>query len=103
MRYSQLLPIAMLLIPYAAPAESSDATSPLPQMEPLAFGCGGCHGASGEGYGSIPRISGKPEAEFIRLMQDFRAEKRPATVMDRIARGFSNEDFAALAKHFSHR
>lgn len=91
--------LLMLTIPPTQAAETSASPSP----EPLAFGCAGCHGTSGEGFDSIPKISGKPEAEFIHRMQDFRTGKRPATVMDRIARGYSDEDFAALAKFFGHR
>jgi sulfide dehydrogenase cytochrome subunit len=39
----------------------------------------------------------------VRKMQEFRAGKRPATVMERIARGFDDNDIAALAKYFAHK
>jgi cytochrome c553 len=34
-------------------------------------------------------------------MQDFRAGKRPATVMDRIARGFTDEESQAIAAWYA--
>lgn len=103
MSYRSLMAPAMLLMLAPYPAQSAETPS-LPQpLEPIAFGCTGCHGMSGEGFDSFPKISGKPEADFIRRMQDFRAGKRQSTVMDRIARGYSDEDFAILAKYFSHR
>jgi sulfide dehydrogenase cytochrome subunit len=100
MRFPRLL-VSMPLL-FCHPCQSADA--PLPQRAPIAaLGCGGCHGESGEGHGSIPRISGKPEAEFLHKMQEFRANQRQATVMNRIARGLDNEDLALLAKYFSHK
>jgi sulfide dehydrogenase cytochrome subunit len=69
----------------------------------LARACGGCHGNQGQGFEPIPRINNLPEAEFLRRMQAFRDGQRKATVMDRIARGYRDEDFAALAKYFNHR
>jgi sulfide dehydrogenase cytochrome subunit len=93
-----LFPILFLV--FCQPALSADAP---PRPLSIALGCTGCHGASGEGYGSIPKISGKPEGEFVRKMQEFRADRRPATVMDRIAKGFDDDDFAALAKYFGHK
>lgn len=97
MRLSRLL---ILVLPFIwHPSQSAE----VPRRPPAsAFGCSGCHGSSGEGYGSIPRIRGKSEAEFFRKMQEFRADKREATVMNRIARGFDEAELALLAKYFSH-
>lgn len=78
-------------------------SGPLERGRVLALGCGGCHGSSGQGYGSIPRINRKQEAEFLRLMKEFRAQSRRGTVMNRIAKGYSDEEIGALAKHYSHR
>lgn len=100
MRFPRLLAPVLLLLCH--PAQSADV--PQPQRAPAAaFGCSGCHGESGEGSDPIPRISGKPEADFVRKMQEFRADKRQATVMNRIARGFDDAEFALLAKYFSHK
>jgi sulfide dehydrogenase cytochrome subunit len=43
-----------------------------------------------------------PEADFVRRMQEFRTGKPGATVMNRIAQGYSDEEFALLASHFAH-
>ncbi len=51
----------------------------------------------------MPAINGIAEAEFARRMNAFKDGQRRATVMDRIARGYRDEDFAALAKYFYHR
>jgi sulfide dehydrogenase cytochrome subunit len=74
-----------------------------PKPATIALACGGCHGTYGQGMGSIPAIRGIPESEFIRAMQEFQSGSRPATVMDRIARGYQHEDFVGLARFFRSR
>ncbi len=38
---------------------------------------------------------------MVAAMQAFRTGQRPATVMDRIARGFSDDEIKAIAAWFS--
>ena len=75
--------------------------APRPNAIRIAQACSGCHGPYGRGHGAIPSIAGMPESEFIQKMQAFRAGQRPASVMDRIARGYRDEDFAGLARIYS--
>lgn len=70
----------------------------------LAGACQGCHDASGGGSQGIPAIAGtRRRAEFAAILRDFRENKREATVMGRIARGFPEEDIAALVAHYAAR
>ena len=75
------------------------ADTPAPPL--IAEGCAGCHGQSGAGMGQIPRIAGYDRTEFIHVWQEFRDDARPATVMNRIARGYTDEEIATLADYFS--
>lgn len=89
-----------LSIPQAAFSDNLER----PGFARIALACTGCHGASGQGIGSIPAISGIPESEFIHTMQEFKTGYRSATVMDRIARGYQYQDFLELARFFkNHR
>jgi sulfide dehydrogenase cytochrome subunit len=78
----------------------ADDKPPRPSTLAIAQACGSCHGTSGHGFGSIPSIAGMPEQEFVRKMLEFRSGQRPATVMDRIARGYLEQDFVNLARFF---
>ena len=60
---------------------------------PGASSCSGCHG----GAGSIPPIAGRPAADLATAMLGFRDGTRPATVMDRLMKGFSPTEIQALA------
>jgi cytochrome c553 len=45
----------------------------------------------------VPPIVGRPADEIVSAMADFRAGKRDATVMGRIAKGFSDDETSAIA------
>jgi cytochrome c553 len=49
----------------------------------------------------IPRIAGRPAAEIVATMEAFRSGQKPATVMDRIAKGFSEAEIRAIAEWLS--
>lgn len=62
---------------------------------PGAMSCTGCHGPQ-----SDPSLSLKDHTapDIIKAMTDFRSGERPATIMDRIARGFSETETKAIAE-----
>jgi cytochrome subunit of sulfide dehydrogenase len=64
---------------------------------PGALSCAGCHAEAGRPETGFPVLQGRPAAEVLAALRDFRAGERPATVMDRIARGFSDDELQAIA------
>ena len=67
----------------------------------LANPCAGCHGTDGASPGSIPSIKGLPSSYLISAMKAFKSGKRKGTVMNRIAKGYTDEEIGLMAKHFS--
>jgi cytochrome subunit of sulfide dehydrogenase len=61
-----------------------------------AVSCSGCHAPAGVA-GGMPAIAGRPAEEIVATMAAFRDGTRAATVMDRIAKGFSDEEIRAIA------
>jgi sulfide dehydrogenase cytochrome subunit len=49
----------------------------------------------------VPRLAGQDEAAMVAAMQAYRSGERPATVMDRISKGFSDDEIKAIAAWFS--
>jgi cytochrome c553 len=45
----------------------------------------------------VPPLAGRNADEIVAAMQDFRSGKREATIMNRIAKGFSDEETRAIA------
>ena len=64
--------------------------------QPGAVACGGCHAGSGTGDG-IPSLKGLKSAEINAAMLDYKADKRAPTIMNRIAKGFSESEVKAIA------
>ena len=46
-------------------------------------------------------IPGRPAPQLISAMQAFRSGQRPATVMDRIAKGFTDDEIRAIAAWYA--
>jgi sulfide dehydrogenase cytochrome subunit len=67
----------------------------------LADACTSCHGVNGHSAGRIPSIGGLERARLIGDLRAFRAGERDPTVMNRIARGYSDTEIEALADYFS--
>jgi len=81
--------IGRALIGLAAVVVTVAATPP-----PGASSCSGCHGD----VAPLPVISGRDAASIVKALDEYRAGTRPATVMDRIAKGFSRDEAEAIAK-----
>ncbi len=85
-----LLVAAIALVFAAAPATAQS------MAPPGASSCSGCHGSNASG-GAVPALQGQEPGGIVAAMQAFRTGRREATVMDRIARGFTDEETHAIA------
>jgi cytochrome subunit of sulfide dehydrogenase len=66
-----------------------------------AASCSGCHPASARVTSPVPRLAGLDRGVIVRAMQDFRSGTRAATVMDRIAKGFTDQEIEAIAAWYA--
>ncbi len=74
----------------SVPAVAADAP-------PGATSCSGCHPAKPNIDTPVPRLAGQDPTRVVAVLRAFRSGQRPATVMDRITKGFSDEEIAAIA------
>jgi len=73
------------------------------QVRSLAATCSNCHGTDGRTLGNIPSLAGLSKAYFVEQMRAFKAGTRPATVMQQLAKGYTDEQFDTLAAYFAAR
>ena len=66
-----------------------------------AVSCSGCHPTSARVASPVPRLAGRDRAELAKALLDFRSGARPGTVMDRIAKGFTDEEIQAIAAWYA--
>lgn len=83
-----------------AAAVQAQQAAPIPGSV-LAATCSGCHGPAGRSVAEIPPINGRTEQQLLSAMLDFKNDRRPATVMNRHAKGFSDDELAAIAREIS--
>lgn len=67
----------------------------------LAATCSACHGTLGHSAGGIPSLAGRDRAELLRLLMDFKYDRRKGTVMNYHARGYSDQQLKLLAGYFA--
>lgn len=67
---------------------------------PGAASCLGCHDVAA-GDNPVPALGTLSSEQMVAAMKAFRTGARPGTVMDRIAKGFSDEEIEAIADWYA--
>ena len=67
---------------------------------PGAASCLGCHPVAAN-QGPVLSLSTLSAEQMVTAMQAFRSGTRPSTVMDRVAKGFSDEEVRAIAQWYA--
>ena len=67
----------------------------------VAANCANCHGTDGRSRGIIPALAGKDRATLVRQLTEFRDGNRPSTVMQQLAKGYSDAQIEAAAAYFA--
>jgi len=89
------LTVGALAVSAAASAASPDAAM-------LSNACAGCHGTHGGSAGpTMPSLAGQSKTAIVEAMKKFKSGERPSTIMGRLAKGYSDADFAAMGQFFS--
>jgi len=90
------LGVTLITAPSAAAQSAAD-------IAVLAGPCANCHGPDGRSPGQIVSIAGRPEAVLLAQLKAFKSDSPPpgTTVMNRLAKGYTDEQLSALASHFS--
>ena len=73
------------------------------QARYLAATCASCHGTDGHSAGGdgMPGLAGLSRTYMIEQMNAFRSGERKATIMNQLAKGYTEEQIAQLAEFFS--
>ncbi|HYM30143.1 MAG TPA: c-type cytochrome [Candidatus Cybelea sp.] len=95
-RIAQFAVLAAVTVLLAAEAGAAGASGPM-----LAQNCLACHGSRGQGQGAIPKIAGMSAADILTALHDFRTGKRSATIMRRVAEGYTPDEDERLAAYLA--
>lgn len=68
----------------------------------LSYTCAGCHGTNGVSNGpATPTIAGLSSAYLVEAMENYKSGDSYSTIMGRIAKGYSTEEFEAMGEFFA--
>jgi len=95
MRSPRLNLSLMLLALSVAPAFAAG------EPPPGAIACSGCHASKSGVDSAVPRLVGRKADDIVTAMTAFKTGQRPATVMDRLAKGFSDAEIRAIAEWYA--
>lgn len=71
-------------------------------VQALAANCAACHGTNGNSVGgAIAGLAGMNKEYFINQINLFKQGKREVTVMQQIAKGYTDTEIAALSEFFA--
>lgn len=90
--------LALLLV--MASASQAQTVDPL-QARSWAAGCANCHGTNGQAQPGMESLAGASQQDIVKKMQDFKAGRKPATLMHQLAKGYSDEQIQAIAAYFA--
>ena len=97
-RHLTLACLFAIAVPVTAFAENLSQ----PDGRMLANTCAACHGTYGHFENDyMPPLAGMKESRFVESMIAFREGARPAAVMDRVARAFSDAEIEAMAAFYA--
>lgn len=96
-----LLPMTFLLAGYGLLAPPSGLAGELSQGAMLSASCEACHGTNGNSPGTIPSLTGRSADYLLQALAGFKSGERQATVMDRHARAYTDEELRLIAEHFA--
>ena len=87
---------------FAGALFAGQALAAPPTAEMLSNACAGCHGTKGGSAGlTMPSLAGQSKEAIVDAMKKFRSGERPATVMGRLAKGYTDAEIVAMGEYFS--
>ncbi|AXX96772.1 cytochrome C [Profundibacter amoris] len=95
LRFLKCTIVAYVLVPSVAFPQSLNGAM-------LGNTCAGCHGTLGGAENvKIPPLAGQDAAQFVATMRAYRDGSKSGTIMNRVARAYSDAEIDAMAAYFS--
>ncbi len=84
-------------------AAAAGAHAQVNQVRVWAAACANCHGTEGRAEPGMAALAGREQSELQKILLEFKAGTRPATLMHQIAKGYSDEQISQIAAYFAAR
>jgi cytochrome c553 len=67
----------------------------------IAANCASCHHGDRRSGAPIPALTGMDKATIVERVREFRDGRRPSTIMQQLARGYTDAQIEAAASHLA--
>jgi len=68
----------------------------------IAATCAACHGTAGHSVTkAVEPLAGRPKERIVELLQAFKTGKKPATIMNQLAKGYTDAQIESVATFYS--
>jgi len=67
----------------------------------IAANCTTCHATDGKSGGGVLSLAGQTAATIVERMKEFRDGKRPSTIMQQLAKGYTDAEIEAAAAYLT--
>ncbi len=94
---SLIVPIGLAVAIAVSLPSTARAAGPSMETKLLASNCFVCHGPAGKSAAHTPEIASLTSAKIIDTMARFRDGSRVSTIMNRIAKGYTEAQIQAIA------
>lgn len=71
------------------------------QVRSWAAACANCHGTNGQAQPGMEPLAGVNKDDIVKKMLDFKAGRKPATIMHQLSKGYSDDQIQAIAAYFA--
>lgn len=82
-------------------ASALSAHAQVNQIRVWAAACANCHGTDGRAEPGMAALAGRDQAELQKILLEYKAGTRPATLMHQIAKGYTDEQLSQIAGYFA--
>lgn len=71
------------------------------QVRDMAAACASCHGGQGRAEVGMISLAGANKDDFLKKMIAYKTGQQTSTIMQQLAKGYSDDQLAALGSYFS--
>lgn len=96
-KWTHLIGVGAALFAASAFAQAPSAQ----QVRSWAAACSNCHGTNGLAREGMDKLAGVNADDLQKKLLAFKSGARPATVMHQLAKGYSDEQLAAISAYFA--
>ena len=97
---TRLLPGLAAAALWLAAGTAQAQVDPL-QVRSWAASCANCHGTNGQAQPGNETLAGANKDDMLKKLMDFKSGAKPATVMHQLAKGYTDEQLAAISAWFA--